>query len=77
MFDGRQARRQIVDLERQVAELQRREAELVAKVQQLSPDAASEPPTEPKPYVGLRSLLGGAGKESVPASESSTSDTPR
>ena len=76
-WEATRMRRQIVDIERQVAELQRREAELVAKVQQLSPDAASEPPTEPKPYVGLRSLLGGAGKESVTASEPSTSDTPR
>ena len=70
-------RRQIADLERQVADFQRREAELAAMVPQLSPDGASEPPTESKPYVGLRSLLGGAGKENVPAGDPLTSDTPR
>ena len=56
-------RRQIVELERRVAELQASEAKLVARVKELSPaaTAAVEPPAEPKPYVGLRSLLGGGG----------------
>ena len=54
-------RRQIVDLARKVGELQSSEANLVARVQELSPAASAEPSVEPKPYVGLRSLLGGGG----------------
>ena len=62
-WEAGRMRRQIVELERKVAELQSSEAKLVARVQELSPDAAVEPPAEPKPYVGLRSLLtGGRGE---------------
>ena len=58
-WEAGRMRRQIVELERRVAELQASEAKLVARVKELSPaaTAAVEPPAEPKPYVGLRSLL--------------------
>lgn len=59
-WEANRMRRQIGDLERQVAGLQRSEAELAARVQQLSPNTVAEPVSEVKPYVGLRSLLGGA-----------------
>lgn len=64
-WEAARMRRQISDLERKVAELQSSEAKLVARVQDLSPDAEIEPPSEPKPYVGLRSLLGGGGGEAA------------
>ena len=64
-WEAGRMRRQIVELERRVAELQASEASLVARVRELSPaaTAAAEPSAEPKPYVGLRSLLtGGRGE---------------
>lgn len=64
-WEAARMRRQIVDLERKLAELQSREANLVARVQELSPAASIEPPVAPKPYVGLRSLLGGGGDEAA------------
>lgn len=65
-WEANRMRRQIVDLERRIDDLQRREAELIAKVQQLSPEPVAELSAEPKPYVGLRSLLGGS-RENGPA----------
>ncbi len=62
-WEAGRMRRQIVELERKVAELQSSEASLVARVKELSPEAAAEPSVEPKPYVGLRSLLAGGGGE--------------
>jgi len=58
-WEAARMRRQIVDLERKLAELQSSEANLIAQVQALSPAASVEAPVAPKPYVGLRSLLGG------------------
>ena len=69
-WEAGRMRRQIVELERRVAELQASEAKLVARVSELSPDGAVEPPAEPKPYVGLRSLLTGGRGE--PAGNSKT-----
>ena len=60
-WGGRRMRRQLADVERKLGELQSREANLVARVQELSPAASAEPSGGPKPYVGLRSLLGGGG----------------
>ena len=62
-WEAGRMRRQIVELERKVAELQTSEANLIARVKELSPEVAAEPPVEAKPYVGLRSLLAGGGGE--------------
>ena len=51
-------RRQVADLERKVADFEQREADLVLKERELSPTVADELPSETKPYVGLRSLIG-------------------
>ena len=83
-WEAARMRRQIADLERQVAGLQRGEAELAARLQQLSPNSVSEPVSEQKPYVGLRSLIGGAGAGSgekspanVPANQPTAGDATR
>lgn len=68
-WEANRMRRQIVDLERQIDDLQRRESELAAKIRSLSPEPAPEPSVEPKPYVGLRSLLGGS-REGAPTDSS-------
>ena len=63
-------RRQVAELERAAAEQQARNAVLAAEIERQTPtdatSAAAEAP-QPKPYVGLRSLLAGEEQSTPPA----------
>jgi lipopolysaccharide assembly protein A len=63
-------RRQVAELERAAAEQQARNEVLAAEIEKLTPPAvtaaAPEAP-QPKPYVGLRSLLAGEEQSTPPA----------
>lgn len=52
---AKRLRRQVADLEREVADYQKRQQTLSAELEQHRPASA----TAEKPYVGLRTLLGG------------------
>lgn len=56
-------RRQIADLDNDKAELARRVGELEAELDRLKPTPAEPAPEEPKPYVGLKTLIAGANAE--------------
>ena len=56
---ARRLRRQVGELERQVAAEQARNAALTGEVARLTPVVAGAEPQQPKPYVGLRTLLTG------------------
>lgn len=55
-------RRRIADLESENAELARRQAEFSAQIARLDP-LPQIAPEEPKPYVGLTTLLTGGAKD--------------
>ena len=57
-------RKQIADLERQLNAQQQRNRELDAEVERLSPADAT--PVVEKPYVGLKTLIAGAGADKNP-----------
>ena len=60
-------RRQVAELEREAAEQQARNAVLAAEIEKLTPPAAASEAPQPKPYVGLRSLLSGEDPATPPA----------
>jgi len=56
-------RKQVADLERQLAGQQQRNRALEAELARLSPAPAGAAPVQEKPYVGLKTLIAGAGAE--------------
>jgi len=61
-------RRQVAELEREAAQQQARNAVLAAELERLTPAAAASEAPQPKPYVGLRTLLSGNDEEKPAAS---------
>ena len=60
-------RRQVAELEREAAQQQARNAVLAAELERLTPTATTAEAPQPKPYVGLRTLLSGDDEEKPPA----------
>ena len=60
-------RRRVSELEREVVEQQARNTVLAAELERLTPTAAASEAPQPKPYVGLRTLLADHEQEKPPA----------